>query len=305
MDGMSQAMERVTSTLYRTGDLFEEILSALGRRLPKRKLAQPYDGLLKGIVWLAAVVAIDRVAGHPSSLQLLYFVPAWIAFETAGLGVATCIATVVVPVSTLASPIAPWGTIWDFVVRLGMMVSLVAVMTFHGRRFRTTEESAQRDSLTGALNRAGFEAAARGAIESALAFRHRATVAVIDCDNFKDLNDVKGHAFGDGVLRTLVRILKSSMDDAIVGRTGGDEFVLVVPNVGEAEVRRRLKAALDQFTDATLILGRRSTFTYGLAKLGTDGMRYESLLESADRDMYRGKASRYQAVVDLRAPLAI
>ena len=239
-------------------------------------------------------------------MQLMYLVPIWIAFETAGLGVATFLAAVVVPVSTAASPVAPWGVAWDLVVRCGIMVSLVAVMTFHGRRFRTSEESALRDGLTGALNRAGFEKAARECIDSALTGRDPVVVAVIDCDNFKDLNDVKGHAFGDGVLRTLVRTLKATeAQGAILGRTGGDEFVLVVPHSNETEVRELLRVAHGRFADATLVLGRRSTFTAGIAQLGRDGMRYESLLEAADRDMYRGKAGRYHSIVDARDPLAI
>ena len=52
-------------------------------------------------------------------------------------------------------------------------------------------------------------------------------------------------------------------------------------------------SAFDRYIDATIVLGRRSTFTVGIAQLGADGMRYESLLESADRDMYRNKTARY------------
>ena len=63
-------------------------------------------------------------------------------------------------------------------------------------------------------------------------------------------------------------------------------------------MRAALRRALDRFTDATLILGRRATFTVGIATLGPDGMRYESLLEAADRDMYRCKFERYEGVLE-------
>ena len=85
------------------------------------------------------------------------------------------------------------GSGGDLVVRSGFMASLVVIMTFHSRRFQTTHESARRDALTGALNRAGFETAARETIDAALDAHETLTFAVIDCDNFKDLNDVKGH----------------------------------------------------------------------------------------------------------------
>ena len=306
MPSLSAAMERATSDLYRACEALEEILSVFARFAPRTRLTQPYDALLKGVVWLAAVVAMDRLAGHPPVLQLLYLAPVWIAFETAGLGVAALLASVAVPVATLSSPVAPWGMLWDVVVRCGMTASLVAIMTFHSRRYRTTHESARRDSLTGALNRAGFEHVAREAIDCALAEGRTLTFAVIDCDNFKELNDLKGHAFGDAVLRTLVRTLVANVEGAALGRTGGDEFVLFDSVRGTPEMRAALTVALKRYSDATLVLGRRSTYTVGIARLGPDGMRYESLLEAADRDMYRGKFERYgDVLVDVRAPSVV
>ncbi len=306
MPSLSEAMERATSDLYRAGEALEEILSVVARFTPRTRLAQPYDATFKGALWLASVVVIDHFAGHPPVLQLLYLAPIWIAFEKAGVGVAALIAAMAVPVATVSSPMAPWGTFWDVVVRSALMVSLVAIMTFHSRRYRTTHESARRDSLTGALNRAGFEHAAREAIDHALAEGRTLTFAVIDCDNFKELNDLKGHAFGDVVLRTLVRTLDTNVEGAALGRTGGDEFVLFDSVRDGAAMRDSLIVALKRFTDATLVLGRRSTFTIGIAQLGPDGMRYESLLEAADRDMYRGKFERYgNALVDSRIPTSV
>lgn len=289
-------MESATLALFRAGDEVDELLDRVRLRMPKRRLAQPYDAFLKGFLWLFAIVWIDRWAGHPSVLQLLYLVPVWVAFETASLGVAACLAMAVVPVSTIMSPPAPWGPLWDVVVRAGMMASLVAIMTFHGRRFRSTCESAQRDALTGALNRAGFETLARAEIDQAVTEGTVLTVAVIDCDKFKELNDLKGHAFGDQVLRTLVRTISTTVEGATIGRTGGDEFVVLDRRRDPAELRRALAFALDRYSDATLVMGRRSSFTIGLAQAGQDGMRYESLMEAADQDMYRGKFARYGAL---------
>lgn len=289
-------MESATLALYRAGDEVDELLTRIRLKVPARRLPQPYDAFLKGFVWLFAIVWINHWAGHPSVLQLLYLVPVWIAFETSSLGVAACLAMAVVPVSTLMSPPAPWGPAWDVVVRSAMMASLVAIMTFHGRRYRSTCESAQRDALTGALNRAGFDSLARTEIDSAVTKGTVLTFAVIDCDNFKDLNDIKGHAFGDQVLRTLVRMISTTVDGATVGRLGGDEFVVLDRRRDPAELRRALAFALDRYSDATLVMGRRSSFTVGVAQAGVDGMRYESLMEAADQDMYRGKFARHGAM---------
>ncbi len=295
MASLCETMDRATALLYRMGDALEDVLNVLQRLSPIRRMTQPYDAFFKSALWLLGIVWIDRLAGHPPALQLLYLAPVWLAFETASLGVAATVALVVVPVSTFFSAPPEWGYALDLAVRASMMVSLVAIMTYHGRRYSTTRESAQRDALTGALNRAGFEEAARAEIDAAHADHRPITVAVIDLDHFKELNDLKGHAFGDQILRTLVRSLVSALGEgAVLGRTGGDEFVVVDPKRSPKELRRALALAFDRYTDATLVMGRRSTFTVGLAQLGTDGMRYESLLEAADRDMYRGKFARYE-----------
>ena len=289
---LSEAMDRTTGALYRAGDALDEILGVFARWRPRSRLGQPYDALLKGVLWIVAIVGMDGWAGHPPVLQLLYLAPIWLAFEAAGLGVAATLAFLIVPVTTFSGPEPSWGYVWDVVVRGAFMVSLVAIMTFHSRRFQTTHESARRDPLTGALNRTGFEHAARETIDAALEAHRTLSFAVIDCDKFKEINDLKGHAFGDVALRTLVRCLDESLPGAVLGRTGGDEFVLVDPERSSVEVRKALRKASDRFTDATLILGRRATFTVGMAALGPDGMRYESLLEAADRDMYRAKFER-------------
>ena len=292
MPSLSEAMERATCGLYRAGDVLDEILRATSRLKLRRRLPHPYDGLMRGLLGLAAVAGIDALAGHPPILQVLYLAPVWIAFETAGLDVAAVLALLVVPVAAAFSPRGSWGLVWDLAVRTALMASLVAIMTFHSRRYRTTHESAQRDPLTGAFNRGGFETRARAAIDAAVAESRVLTLAVVDLDDFKALNDTKGHAFGDGVLRTLVRTLASGVDGAILGRTGGDEFVVIDPRRDAEAMREALGRALKGFTDSTLVLGRRSTFTVGIARLGPDGVRYETLLEAADRDMYRAKFDR-------------
>lgn len=297
MPFLCEAMDRTTAFLFQAGDALDQIFGTLRKRLPAWQMEQPYDALFKSALWLLATVWIERWSGHAPTVQLLYLVPVWLTFETAGLGAAACIALAVIPISAFFSLHPSWGFGWDMIVRAGLMGSLIAIMTYHGRRYSDTRESAQRDALTGALNRAGFEETAKAEIDTSLASRGTLTVTVIDCDNFKDLNDLKGHAFGDQVLRTLVRTLNNALVGAVIGRTGGDEFVILDAERNAAEVRRALSHALDHFTDATLVMGRRSTFTAGIAQLGPDGLRYEALLEAADRDMYRGKFARYNTLV--------
>lgn len=292
MELLSEVIDNTTAGLYRAGDRLEEILEGASKWWPKPKVPTAYVGLLRGFFGLLVAAVLDRMSGHASAMQFLYLGPIWLAFEAGSLGTAACVALLVVPVSAYTSGPAHWGTGTDLLVRTALMASVIAILTYHGRRFRSTRENASRDALTGAFNRAAFETMAAQMIEKAHVDGEALCLAVIDCDHFKTLNDVKGHAFGDQVLKAVVRVLTAMGPDTFVGRTGGDEFVVIARKRNVAQVQRELAVAMQRFTDATIVLGMRASFTAGLSQIGPGGFTYADLLESADRNMYRGKAER-------------
>ena len=93
-------------------------------------------------------------------------------------------------------------------------------------------ERARTDALTGILNQDGFAEAARREIGRGRRHGHFLTLGYVDCDDFKAVNDSRGHAEGDALLREVARVLATSVrSDDVVGRIGGDEFVLLMPEV--------------------------------------------------------------------------
>ena len=88
------------------------------------------------------------------------------------------------------------------------------------------------DSLTGLLNRAGFGAAAEAYLSQTRAEQETAALLMIDVDNFKYINDTKGHAYGDAALTYFAGVLqKASRGNSVIGRLGGDEFVLLLKDI--------------------------------------------------------------------------
>jgi len=145
------------------------------------------------------------------------------------------------------------------------------------------------DELTGVMRRAGGLATLDR--ETARARRHATplSVAFVDVDGLKKVNDTQGHAAGDRLLRDLVEVLSGRLraDDAIF-RYGGDEFCCVLPNAN-------LEAAARIIEDALLgALARGATFSFGVAQLqnGEDRTR---LLVRADSELYKGRAARGHA----------
>ena len=149
---------------------------------------------------------------------------------------------------------------------------------------KRVEALAREDALTGVLSRRELES--RMAIEFARCRRHGRPCAlvILDIDLFKQVNDTRGHAAGDEMLRTLGAILTRELRaDDIVGRFGGDEFVVVMPEIGEAQacqVARRL--------------GRRArehgiSLSMGGACWPQHVAQPEDLFERADQRLYEVK----------------
>ena len=145
------------------------------------------------------------------------------------------------------------------------------------------------DSLTGVYERFTIEDFARNLMKDNRAF----TVMLIDGDNFKNINDSYGHSVGDKVITLMAEKLKAAYKDkGVVGRFGGDEFMVVVPDVVEYDaVWQTCHNAYDQF-ETFSVEGYPSIFmtiTTGAARFPKDGKTYEELFEKADKALYRGK----------------
>lgn len=167
--------------------------------------------------------------------------------------------------------------------------------SFDSMRSRLAEQVGS-DPLTGCLNRRALEN--RLQAEWRQAKRRGSTVAVlaIDVDDFKKINDERGHPFGDDVLRELAAIMKSTARDTdAVARVGGDEFVIVLPDTGWQGAltfaeRIRRKVADVHFGGATGDIDLTISIGVALAR-GTDPVSPEILLHEADRTMYKAKHS--------------
>ena len=165
------------------------------------------------------------------------------------------------------------------------------------RRLGTMRARADRDSLTGLLNRRALEEMADDVVGKCVAGRQPVCAAMIDLDDFKLLNDTLGHAAGDEFLKSVGQLIRSSVrqhDLAI--RCGGDEFALLLPDTGRAEADQMIKRLVELVDGLakTLPLSRKPRLSAGLAS-GADcvgAATAKELFEVADRSLYATKHAR-------------
>jgi diguanylate cyclase (GGDEF)-like protein len=175
---------------------------------------------------------------------------------------------------------------------LGTVLLALAGWTFLLDR-RTLERRATTDDLTGLPNRREFERLTDEALLGAERFNTGLCVMLIDLNGFKAINDTRGHQFGDLVLRAAAtRLTQSVRDTDVVGRWGGDEFVVLLPGVDDGTAVRasaeRIGAGLaaSPIADDVVV-----TAAIGAALYPRHGRTLDDLIRAADEAMYGAKTT--------------
>jgi diguanylate cyclase (GGDEF)-like protein/PAS domain S-box-containing protein len=154
-------------------------------------------------------------------------------------------------------------------------------------------KQAMHDSLTGLFNRRYLDEM----LERELARSKREglplTVMMLDIDFFKKLNDTYGHQAGDEVLRRLADLLRqNSRAEDIPCRYGGEEFLLVLPNMGRVDALARAEQWRQEFEALRIVFGQmsmRSSISIGIATFPEHGETRTTLIEAADKALYVAK----------------
>ena len=157
------------------------------------------------------------------------------------------------------------------------------------RHLERIADRAIHDPLTALSDRGTFEVLLRSELQRCRRYGTPLGLVLLDLDDFKTLNDTRGHAAGDGVLRRVASLLETELRDIdIPCRYGGEELAALLPNTWPAEARAAAERLRQRVEADAECLG--VTASFGVASAPGSGVERGALIEAADAALYRAKA---------------
>jgi diguanylate cyclase (GGDEF)-like protein len=194
----------------------------------------------------------------------------------------------------------------------GLVIGWFRKLERNLRHERAVSQRAMVDPLTGALVRSAFEERLRKELEQAAEGNGGLALLFVDLDRFKFVNDTYGHDIGDKLLTAVGKVLRDNVrTNDLVGRVGGDEFMVALPGVRDEDSAAEIARSLVRELSAPFTVEGRElqvSASIGVSLYPRDGTNAESLLHSADSAMYQvkqgGKNSFHFSTVEVRTRLS-
>ena len=259
------------------------------------KLGKPFWAII-GSVLIGGVGLVDYLTGYEIAFSLFYLVPifllTWFAGKSLGV-VASIMGAIVWLAADLASGhpySSPAIYYWNSTIRFGFFIIVTLLLSALRKAHDQEKELARSDNLTGAVNARFFSELVQLEINRSQRYGHPFTLAYIDLDNFKSVNDQFGHSMGDQVLSVIVKHAKDHMRRTdIIARLGGDEFAFLLPETDQAAAQ----AAIEKIQISLLDEMRRNnwpvTFSIGVLTCINTPQTSDRLVRQADDLMYSVK----------------
>jgi diguanylate cyclase (GGDEF)-like protein len=256
-----------------------------------------------GIVLLLLVAAVDYGTGHRLRLTELYLIPLLVFTWTIGrlfgvlMSIVACTSWAYVQSLDSRYMSQPMLAYWDWMpVLLAFLIMVVAVTELR-KALDDAHFQSRRDTLTGLVNKGGFYQVVGAEIEVCRRYKRTLSIAYIDCDNFKTVNDKFGHHVGDDLLRviskTMLRKLRSS---DLPGRLGGDEFAVMLPETNAEACRMVVEMLQQRLLHEMKEHHWPVTFSIGIATFLRMPASIEDMVRQADKLMYAVKNTSKGAI---------
>jgi diguanylate cyclase (GGDEF)-like protein len=272
--------------------------------------------LLLGLLVVGIIGMIDYLTGTELGLSIFYLAAimpvAWTGGSFAGAFMSIVAALVWLAADLGAGHRYTYAAIpyWEMLIRLGFFLVVTSLLSRLRRALLREQELARIDSLTGVYNAHHFVEAAGREIERCRRHNHPLTMAYMDLDNFKAVNDSLGHAAGDALLQEVALTLrKATRSEDCVARLGGDEFAVLFVEADREAASVPLRRVQGLLGEAMRAHGWPVTFSIGAVTFAVAPASADAAIKAADELMYLVKANgkngtRHEVVSEALRPAA-
>ena len=291
-----QAVHSLESAPLRSGFMVKLLLAiaaSLSRRSQRRVI-------VLGLLIIGIVGEIDIIFGPQISFAIFYLIPISIITWRVGRRAGTTSAVLSTTVWMFAEFVSgtSYGSVtvglWNAGVRLGFFL----IVTYTLAALSVMLELVRTDYLTGLANSRGFHDMANNEINRSHRGGYCFTVAYVDIDDFKSVNDKRGHGAGDELLRLVGSTLrKSTRRSDTVARLGGDEFAILLPETNFDSSASAIENIYDSLTLALKTAHWQVTFSIGAVTFQNRPQSVAAALDEADQLMYEAKHGGKDAVI--------
>jgi len=250
-----------------------------------------------GVLLVLTLGYIDHATGYEISFSIFYLLPVLLVSWRIGAQPGAAIAL-------LSAAIWMWADIfsghtyshlaipvWNAMMRLGFFLIVGFSFSEIKRLLVKEQDSARIDPLTGIANSRSFKEMANAEISRSLRYGHQFTMAYIDIDNFKQVNDTLGHSHGDKVLQSTARTIRDNTRTIdIVSRLGGDEFAILLPETDSENAHNALTNIRGKLLEMVDSNKWPVSFSIG-AVTCHESCKLDDLIKEADDLMYEVKRS--------------
>jgi diguanylate cyclase (GGDEF)-like protein len=250
-----------------------------------------------GLALLCTVGLLDYLTGYQLSFALFYLFPialvTWFTNGNVGVLTAFVSAGIWLTADILAGQVYSHKVIylWNTAIRLGFFLLTVLSLRL-GKILERERALARSDFVTGAVNARFFRDLAQREIDRSARYLYPFTIAYVDVDNFKAINDAFGHATGDKVLSAVADSMQQHLRKTdVVARVGGDEFVILLPEVGTEVAQAVISKMRHRLSEEMQDNSWPVTFSIGVLTFTAVPVSADEMLSMADKMMYTVKNS--------------
>jgi len=255
------------------------------------------------LLLLLIVSAIDYITGEEIGLSIFYVIPvilmAWYLGRTAGIIMSFAAAAAWYIADTTAGHAYSNAAIpvWNAVVRLGFFLLIGLFMSILKDVLGHEQDLARTDSLTGVVNTRYFYERAEVELARAKRYGHAFSIAYMDLDNFKEVNDVYGHGAGDELLCFIAGTIKDNIRTSdVVARLGGDEFALLLPETKDGDADHVMEKLCSMIKEGMPQYHFPVTLSVGVITYIALPDSVEDMIRETDDLMYSVKKSGKNAI---------